>query len=145
MGGLTHLGLNPSSGRCRGSEPNAPLSVEKQETPSGAMNVETGLPFASLPGLGEDELPGFSAEECPEERGRRTVSVGPATPAGPEPPACTVCYYLYLEDQEVNGSGVFVCDLSLASGVVPALIGDNGNPRFAGLTHLPIISWSRSD
>ncbi|CAK9096582.1 unnamed protein product [Durusdinium trenchii] len=72
MGGLTHLGLNPSSGRCRGSEPNAPLSVEKQETPSGAMNVETGLPFASLPGLGEDELPGFSAEECPEERGRRT-------------------------------------------------------------------------
>ncbi|CAK9001728.1 Creatine kinase [Durusdinium trenchii] len=31
------------------------------------MNVETGLPFASLPGLGEDELPGFSAEECPEE------------------------------------------------------------------------------
>ncbi|CAK9001642.1 Creatine kinase M-type (Creatine kinase M chain) (Creatine phosphokinase M-type) (CPK-M) (M-CK) [Durusdinium trenchii] len=74
MGGLTHLGLNPSSGRCRGSEPNAPLSVEKQETPSGAMNVETGLPFASLPGLGEDELPGFSAEECPEERGRRTVS-----------------------------------------------------------------------
>jgi len=31
------------------------------------MNGSSSLPFSSLPGLGDDELPGFSAEECPEE------------------------------------------------------------------------------
>eukprot|EP00435_Cladocopium_sp_Y103_P025029 s3024_g6.t1 len=31
------------------------------------MNGSSSLPFASLPGLGEEELPGFSPEECPEE------------------------------------------------------------------------------
>lgn len=31
------------------------------------MRRTSGLPFASLPGLGDEELPGFSAEECPEE------------------------------------------------------------------------------
>lgn len=67
---------------------------------NAAMNVETGLPCASVPGLGGDELPSFSAEQCPEEWMRPFLEctaeiplchmckkIGiPSVPAGPELP-----------------------------------------------------------
>ena len=31
------------------------------------MAADTGLPFASLPGLGNEEIPGFPVDRCPEE------------------------------------------------------------------------------
>ena len=48
---------------------------------SRAMTAETGLPFASLPGLGDEELPGFSASECPEE----TLKMGRSPHVSPLP------------------------------------------------------------